>query len=151
MPVEWDDFRRQLEKLTDALQPTTPGGVNSVGEFINSAADNLRGEGDTARDTVIKLSEAISALGDHADDIFSTVRNLQLLVSALYSSSDLLASFNQNLASVTTVLSNTPNEVANAVKGLDGALNGSARLSRRKPGSDRRHVRPAGLHHDRAE
>ncbi|MCW2660710.1 MAG: virulence factor Mce [Mycobacterium sp.] len=122
VPVEWDDFRRQLEKLTDALQPTAPGGVNSVGEFINSAAENLRGEGDSARDTVIKLSEAISALGDHADDIFSTVRNLQLLVSALYSSSDLLASFNQNLASVTTVLSNTPNEVANAVKGLDGAL-----------------------------
>jgi phospholipid/cholesterol/gamma-HCH transport system substrate-binding protein len=122
VPVEWDDFRKQLEKLTDALQPTAPGGVNSVGEFIDSAADNLRGRGDTARDTVIKLSQAISALGDHADDIFSTVRNLQLLVSALYSSSDLLAAFNQNLASVTTVLSNTPNEVANAVKALDGAL-----------------------------
>ena len=122
MPVEWDDFRKQLEKLTDALQPTSPGGVNSVGEFINSAADNVRGQGDTARDTVIKLSEAISALGDHADDIFSTVRNLQLLVTALYSSSDLLASFNQNLASVTTLLTNTPNEVANAVKSVDGAL-----------------------------
>jgi phospholipid/cholesterol/gamma-HCH transport system substrate-binding protein len=122
VPVEWDDFRRQLEKLTDALQPTGPGGVNSVGEFVNSAADNLRGQGDTARETVIKLSQAISALGDHADDIFSTVRNLQLLVSALYSSSDLLASFNQNLAAVTTVLSNTPNEIANAVGGLDQAL-----------------------------
>jgi phospholipid/cholesterol/gamma-HCH transport system substrate-binding protein len=122
VPVEWDDFRRQLEKLTDALQPTSPGGVNSVGEFVNSAADNLRGQGDTARETVLKLSQAISALGDHADDIFSTVRNLQLLVSALYSSSDLLASFNQNLAAVTTVLSNTPNEVANAVGGLDQAL-----------------------------
>jgi phospholipid/cholesterol/gamma-HCH transport system substrate-binding protein len=122
VPVEWDDFRKQLEKLTEALQPTTPGGVNSVGEFIDSAANNVRGQGDTARDTVIKLSQAISALGDHADDIFSTVRNLQLLVSALYSSSDLLAAFNQNLAGVTTVLSHTPNEVANAVKGLDGAL-----------------------------
>ena len=122
VPVEWDDFRKQLEKLTEALQPTTPGGVNSVGEFINSAADNVRGQGDTARDTVIKLSEAISALGDHADDIFSTVRNLQLLVSALYSSTDLLASFNQNLASVTTLLTNTPNEVANAVQAVDGAL-----------------------------
>ena len=122
MPVEWDDFRKQLEKLTESLQPTSPGGVNSLGEFINSTADNLRGEGDTAHDTIIKLSQAISALGDHADDIFSTVRNLQLLVSALYSSSDLLASFNKNLASVTTVLSNTPNEVANAVQSLDGAL-----------------------------
>ncbi|QLL05761.1 MCE family protein [Mycobacterium vicinigordonae] len=122
VPVEWDDFRRQLEKLTESLQPTTPGGVNSLGTFVNSAADNLRGEGDTARDTIIKLSEALSALGDHADDIFSTVRNLQLLVSALYSSSDLLASFNRNLASVTTVLTNTPNEIASAVRGLDTAL-----------------------------
>jgi phospholipid/cholesterol/gamma-HCH transport system substrate-binding protein len=122
VPVEWDDFRKQLEKLTDALQPTSPGGVNSVGELIDSAADNVRGQGDTARDTVLKLSEAISALGDHADDIFSTIRNLQLLVSALYSSSDLLASFNQNLAGVTTLLTNTPNEVANALKSVDGAL-----------------------------
>lgn len=122
VPVEWDDFRRQLEKLTDALQPSSPGGVNSVGELIDSAADNVRGQGETARDTIIKLSQAISALGDHADDIFSTVRNLQLLVSALYSSSDLLASFNQNLAGVTTLLSNTPNEVGSALKSLDGAL-----------------------------
>ena len=45
VPVEWDDFRKQLEKLTDALQPTAPGGVNSLGEFVNAAADNLRGQG----------------------------------------------------------------------------------------------------------
>ena len=93
-----------------------------MGEFINTAADNLRGQGDTARDTVIKLSQAVSALGDHSTDIFSTVRNLQLLVSALSSSSDLLAAFNTNLADITTVLSNTPNEVANATQGLDGAV-----------------------------
>lgn len=50
------------------------------------------------------------------------MRNLQLLVSALYSSSDLLASFNTNLAAVTTLLTNTPNEVGSALKSLDGAL-----------------------------
>ncbi len=122
VPVEWDDFRRQLEKLTDSLQPTTPGGPSTVGQFINTAAANLRGEGDTAHDTVVKLSRAVSALGDHSTDIFSTVRNLQLLVSALSSSSDLLAAFNTNLADVTTVLSNTPDEVASATKGLDGAV-----------------------------
>ena len=123
VPVEWDDLRQQLEKLTDSLQPTTPGGPSALGDFINSAADNLRGEGGTARDTVIKLSQAASTLGDHSTDIFSTVRNLQLLVSALSSSSDLLAAFNTNLADITTVLSNTPNEVADATRGLDGAVN----------------------------
>jgi phospholipid/cholesterol/gamma-HCH transport system substrate-binding protein len=123
VPVEWDDLRRQLEKLTDSLQPTTPGGTSPLGQFINTSAGNLRGEGDTARDTIIKLSQAVSALGDHSTDIFSTVRNLQLLVSALTSSSDLLASFNQNLANVTTVMTNTPNEWGQAMQGLDGAVN----------------------------
>lgn len=123
VPIEWDDLRRQLEKLTGSLQPTTPGGPSALGEFINTTADNLRGEGDTARDTVIKLSQATSALGDHASDIFGTVRNLQLLVSALSSSSDLLASFNTNLADVTAVLSNSPNEIADATHGLDAAVN----------------------------
>ncbi len=122
VPVEWDDFRQQLEKLTDSLQPATPGGPSAVGEFIGTAAANLRGQGDTAHDTVVKLSQAVSVLGDHSADIFSTVRNLQLLVSALTSSSDLLAAFNVNLADVTTVLSNTPNEVADATQGLDGAV-----------------------------
>lgn len=123
VPVEWDDLRRQLEKLTDSLQPRPGGGPSALGEFIDTTAANLRGEGDTARETVIKLSQAVSALGDHSTDIFSTVRNLQLLVSALTSSSDLLAAFNQNLASVTTVVSNTPDEWGEAVRGLDGAVN----------------------------
>ncbi|OBI73494.1 mammalian cell entry protein [Mycobacterium sp. E740] len=122
VPVEWDDFREQLEKLTESLQPTTPGGVSAAGEFINSTAKNLRGNGATARDTVIELSQAVSALGDHSTDIFSTVRNLQLLVAALSSSSDLLAQFNTNLADITTALSNTPNEVADATASLDGAV-----------------------------
>ena len=123
VPVEWDDFRQQLEKLTAALQPTTPGGPSPLGEFIDSGAANLRGQGGTARETVIKLSQAMSALGDHSTDIFGTVRNLHLLVSALSSSSDLLAAFNTNLADVTTVLSDTPNEVADATRELDTAVN----------------------------
>lgn len=122
VPVEWDDLRSQLEKITDSLQPVRPGGPNALGEFINTAADNLRGQGDTVHDTIVKLSKATSALGDHSTDIFSTVRNVQLLVSALSSSSDLLADFNNNLAEVTSVLTNTPGEVAAATQGLGAAV-----------------------------
>jgi phospholipid/cholesterol/gamma-HCH transport system substrate-binding protein len=123
VPVEWDDLRKQLEKLTDSLQPTTEGGTSPLGQFVNTSAANLRGEGDTARDTIIKLSQAVSALGDHSTDIFSTLRNLETFVSALTSSSDLLASFNKNLANITTVMTNTPNEWGQAIAGLDGAVN----------------------------
>ncbi|MCV7226433.1 MCE family protein [Mycolicibacterium komossense] len=118
VPVEFDDFRQQLQKLNDALQPTEPGGVSPLGALVNTTADNLRGQGATIRDTIVKLSQAISALGDHSDDLFTTLKNLSLLVSALQGSSDLLAQLNQNLASVTNLVANDPNEVGNAVHDL---------------------------------
>jgi phospholipid/cholesterol/gamma-HCH transport system substrate-binding protein len=118
VPVEFDDFRKQLQKLNDALQPTQPGGVSPLGALVNTTADNLRGQGATIRDTIIKLSQAISALGDHSNDLFTTLKNLSILVSALQGSSDLLAQLNQNLASVTHLVANDPNEVANAVHDL---------------------------------
>src|SRR5947209_7148766 len=62
VPVEYDDLRKQLEKLTAALQPTERGGQSTLGDFINTAADNLRGQGANIRDTLIKVSEAFSAL-----------------------------------------------------------------------------------------
>lgn len=122
VPVEYDDFRQQLEKLTQVLQPTAPGGTSTLGEFINTAADNLRGQGPDIRNTVIELSQAISALGDHSSDLFSTVKNLSVLVSALHDSSDLLQHLNQNLAAVTGLLANDPNEVANAVRNLNDVV-----------------------------
>jgi phospholipid/cholesterol/gamma-HCH transport system substrate-binding protein len=118
VPVEFDDFRQQLQKLNDALQPTQPGGVSPLGALVNTTADNLRGQGPTIRDTIIKLSQAISALGDHSDDLFTTLKNLSVLVSALQGSSDLLAQLNRNLATVTNLVSNDPNEIGNAVHEL---------------------------------
>ncbi|WP_202349894.1 MCE family protein [Mycobacterium paraintracellulare] len=119
VPVEYDDFRQQLEKLTQTLQPTTPGGTSTLGAFVDTAADNLRGQGPDIRDTIIKLSQAISALGDHSNDLFSTFKNLSILVSALRDSSDLLRQLNQNLAATTNLLANDPNEVGNAVHDLN--------------------------------
>jgi len=122
VPVEWDQVRQELAKLADTLQPTEPGGVSPLGSVINTTADNLRGEGANIRDTVIKLSQAVSALGDHSTDIFSTVKNLAILVSALQDSTDLMRQLNQNLATVTGLLANDPDEVANAVRDLNNVV-----------------------------
>jgi phospholipid/cholesterol/gamma-HCH transport system substrate-binding protein len=118
VPVEFDDFRQQLQKLNDALQPTRPGGVSPLGALVSTTANNVRGQGASIRDAIIKLSQAISALGDHSTDLFGTLRNLSLLVSALEGSSDVLAQLNVNLASVTHLVANDPNEVGNAVRDL---------------------------------
>jgi phospholipid/cholesterol/gamma-HCH transport system substrate-binding protein len=122
VPVEWDDVRHQLQKLTDALQPTQPGGVSTLGAFVNTAADNLRGQGSQIRDTVVKLSQALSALGDHSGDIVATVSNLSTLVSALHYSADLLKQLNQNFAAVTALLANDPDEVGRAVRDVNDVV-----------------------------
>ena len=122
VPVEFDDLRKQLEKLTKTLQPDKPGGVSTLGEFVNVAADNLRGQGANIREMIVQLSQTLSTLGDHSGDLFGTLKNLSVLVSALRSSTDLLRQLNGNLASATGLLSNDSNELGNAIKDLNTAL-----------------------------
>lgn len=122
VPVEWDDVRIQLERLTKLLAPTEPGGVSTLGGFINTAADNLRGQGANIRDTIIKLSQTISVLSDHSNDIFATFRNLSTLVTALHDSADVLEQLNGNLASVTSLMADDPQKVGRAIQDLGGVV-----------------------------
>lgn len=122
VPMEWDDVRAQLEKLTGMLQPTEPGGASTLGALVNTAADNLRGQGSSIREAVIELSQTLSALGDHSKDIFGTIKNLSTLVTALHGSGDLLGQLNVNLAEVTGLLADDPNEVGQAVQDLNSVV-----------------------------
>ena len=122
VPVEWDDLRAQVERLTDLLKPTKPGGVSTLGALINTAADNLRGQGPNIRDTIIKLSQTVSALGDHSKDIFSTFKNLSTLVTALHDSADLLEQLNRNLAAVSSLLADDPDKVGQAAADLNAVV-----------------------------
>ncbi|MCK8647099.1 MCE family protein [Mycobacterium colombiense] len=119
VPVEYDDLRAQLQKLSESLQPASPGQPSPLGAFINTAADNLRGEGDQIRNAVIRLSHAVSAFADHSDDIYTTIKDLAVLVSALQSSTTLMRELNTNFAAVTRVLANDPDEVGRAVADVD--------------------------------
>ncbi|BBX44767.1 virulence factor Mce family protein [Mycobacterium cookii] len=122
VPVEWDDLRAQLERVTKLLQPTQAGGVSTLGALINTAADNLRGQGANIRDTIIKLSQTVSALGDHSNDVFGTFKNLSTLVTALHDSADLLEHLNRNLAAVSSVLADDPNKIGQAIKDLNAVV-----------------------------
>jgi phospholipid/cholesterol/gamma-HCH transport system substrate-binding protein len=122
VPVEFDDLRQQLEKLTDSLKPTQPGGTSPLGAVINTTAKNLRGQGAHIRDTIISLSQTVSALGDHSKDIFATAKNLSRLVTALHDSADLMRQLNNNIASVTALLADDPDEIGRAVNDLNTAV-----------------------------
>ncbi len=122
VPVEWDEVRVQLQRLTELLKPTTPGGVSTLGSFINTTAENLRGQGGTIRETIIKLAQAMSVLGDHSGDIFATFKNLSILVSALRGSSDVLGQLNQNLAAVTGLLADDPTKIGAAFADMNSVI-----------------------------
>jgi phospholipid/cholesterol/gamma-HCH transport system substrate-binding protein len=68
------------------------------------------------------MSQAFSILGDHSNDIFATIKNLSVVVAALHDSSGLLRQLNGNLASVTALLANDPDEVGHAISDLNAVV-----------------------------
>ncbi|MGV0849704.1 MCE family protein [Mycolicibacterium phlei] len=122
VPVEYDDLRSQLEKLTEALQPAEPGGLSTLGRFVDTAADNLRGQGAEIREALIQVSQAFSILGDHSGDVFGSVKNLNTLVGALQGSTDLMRQLNNSLAAVTGLLADDPAAIAAALTDLNDVL-----------------------------
>ena len=122
VPVEWDDLRAQLERIIELIQPTDKNGVSTLGSVVHTAADALRGQGTNIRQTIIELSQAITALGDHSDDLFGTMKNLAVLDSALKDSGDVMRQLNANLASASALLADDPNEIGDALAALDAVV-----------------------------
>ncbi|TQC42504.1 MCE family protein [Rhodococcus sp. WS4] len=122
VPIEWDDFRAQLQHLSESLGPTEQSANGPLGQFVNDAADSLSGKGADINATLTKLSEAMSTLSDGRDDVFATVRNLQVFVSALAASDRQIVELNQNLASVSGVLTNSDQELATSLDSVDALV-----------------------------
>lgn len=124
VPVEWDDFRGQLDRLATALAPTDSSPNGSLGGFVNSAEANLAGKGESINETITELASAVETFSGSSDDIFSIVQNLDKFVTALASSDLQIVQFNDRLASISSALNNSDAEVAEAVALLLDATNG---------------------------
>ncbi|MFD4367318.1 MCE family protein [Rhodococcus sp. NPDC058521] len=122
VPVEWDEIKTELTKLSDALGPQGADPQGSLGNFIDTAADNLDGNGQTIRDTLRELSDTMRVLSDGRTDLFGTVRNLQTFVSALSSSNQQIVQFEGRLASVSDLMATNSDELGQALADLDVAL-----------------------------
>ncbi len=121
MPVEWDQVREQLAKLADSLQPTEPGGVSPLGRRSTPPPTTCGPGRQHPRRRHQTVASHFGA-GRQEHHVFSTVKNLAILVSALQDSTDVMRQLNQNLASVTGLLADDPDEVANAVRDLNAVV-----------------------------
>ena len=122
VPVEWDDIRKQLDTLVTELGPTPSQPKGPLGDFVQSLADGLSGKGKQINTTFRALSDAVAALGEGRDDLFGVTKSLALFVNALHQNDKQFVALNNNLATFTTSLSNSDQELANAVKDIDTLL-----------------------------
>ena len=122
VPVEWDEIKAELTKLSEALGPQADDEQGSLGTFIDTAADNLDGNGAALRSTLRELSDTMRVLSDGRTDLFSTIRNLQAFVSTLAASNEQIVQFEGRLASVSSLLASSSDDLDRALVDLDLAL-----------------------------
>lgn len=122
VPVEWDALKEELTALATELSPTEEDPEGSLNRFVAGADEVLDGNGETYRKSLRELSRTMSILGDNREDIFGTVTNLQLFVSALSESHQQIMQLNTRLGSVTSLIANRNDDLARALDDLDAAL-----------------------------
>ena len=115
VPVEWDDVKDELTKLSQQLGPQNGGLQGPLSEFVDQAATTFDGNGDSFRNALRELSQTAGRLGDSSADLFGTIKNLQVLVNALSQSNEQIVQFSNHVASVSQVL-------ADSSQGLDATL-----------------------------
>ena len=121
-PVEWDDIRKQLDKLVTELGPTPSQPKGPLGDFVQSLANGLDGKGKQINTTFRALSDAMAALSEGRGDLFGVTKSLALFVNALNQSDQQIVALNNDLATFTTSLTNSDQELATAVKEIDVLL-----------------------------
>ena len=127
-PVELDDIYAALDKLNVALGPQ---GANStlarvakgpLSDLIDVGAANLDGNGTALGNTVTDLSKAVRTLAAGREDLFGTVKNLQVFTDALVANDAQVRAFNTQLDQVSAALADERGSLAAALKNLTAAL-----------------------------
>lgn len=122
VPVEWDEVKDQLMRLATDLGPKQAESATSVSRFVNSAADAMDGNGDKLRQTLAQLSGVARILANGSGSIVDIIKNLQTFVGALRDSNAQIVSFQDRLATVTSVISDSKSDLDGAVKDLSVAV-----------------------------
>jgi phospholipid/cholesterol/gamma-HCH transport system substrate-binding protein len=122
IPVEWDEVKTQLMRLSTDLGPNSKVSTPSVARFIDSAANALDGNGDKLRQTLAQLSGVGRILARGSGDIVDVIKNLQTFVTALRDSNAQIVQFQDRFATLTSVLNESRSELDAALSNLSIAV-----------------------------
>ena len=121
-PSELDDIYAALNQLSVALGPNGANKNGSLSTLVNIAAANLHGNGAAFGNSITQLSKAASTLANGREDLFGTVRNLQVFTQALSASDTQVRHFEEQLAQVAGDLADERADLGAALHNLTGAL-----------------------------
>ncbi|NLG47431.1 MCE family protein [Gordonia sp. (in: high G+C Gram-positive bacteria)] len=121
IPMEWDDVKAQLDELTTAVGPkgTDPG---TAADAIDVMDKNLNGNGKAMAESITQMSRVMGTLADNRGDVFATIKSLQKLTDELSTSHEQLVQFNGRMASVSSVLSDSSDDLGDAMTNLNEAI-----------------------------
>jgi phospholipid/cholesterol/gamma-HCH transport system substrate-binding protein len=132
VPVEWDEVKDQLMRLSTELGPISKVSTPSVApcgteptavcRFIDSAANALNGNGDKLRQTLVELSGVGRILANGTGNIADIIKNLQIFVTALRDSNTQIVQFNDRLATLTSVLNDNRSDLDAALSDVSVAV-----------------------------
>lgn len=139
VPVELDRVFDSLHTTAEALGPKGANADGSLSRLLGVSADNLDGQGAKLHQTVEDLSLAVTTLSDGRQDLFGTVRNLQVFTAALAADDRNVRSFNDSLAQVADqLMRRTQGPGGGAPESGGGARRCVHVRTRQQEGADRR-------------
>ncbi|MGW1891487.1 MCE family protein [Streptomyces sp. NPDC002004] len=131
VPVELDRVFDSLHTTSEALGPHGAGKNGSLSRLLGVSADNLKGQGGNLNRTVQDLSKAVTTLSDGRQDLFGTLRNLQVFTAALAADDRSVRSFDDSLAKVAGQLAGERGDLRATLRNLGAALGDVAAFVKR--------------------
>jgi virulence factor Mce-like protein len=123
VPVEWDEVKTQLMRLSTDLGPKAGESGTSISRFVDSAANAMgNGNGDKLRSAIQQLSGAARIFAEGSGNIADIIKNLQTFVTALRDSKNQIVLFQNRLASLTSVINDSRSDLDAALTDLNVAI-----------------------------
>lgn len=115
VPVEFDEVKDELVRLTEALGPQGANSGGAASDLLSATATFLDGRGTDIQTTIQNLSVASQTLADNQGNLFGTVRNLDVFATALEDSDQLVRDFETSIANASTVLAQNGTDISRAL------------------------------------
>ncbi|MGV9797705.1 MCE family protein [Mycobacterium sp. NPDC003449] len=122
VPVEWDEVKQQLMRLSTELGPKNGTDSTSMSRFIDTTANAMDGNGVKLHETISQLSGVARILAEGSGNIVDIIKNLQIFVTALRDSNVQVVSFQNRLASLTSVIDGSRSDLDAALSELSTAV-----------------------------